>query len=403
MRVHSSSVPRSSAPGSSARAAAVPPLAEDGRRLLILSASMGAGHDTVAAELARRAREQGHQAEILDVLELLPYRLGTGLRLFYQSSVRHYPWAYAGLYRLFLRRGTGSRPSGVPLARLAGHRLAERVERFRPDVVVPVFHLAAQLTGHLRARGALRVPSAVYVLDFAVHRQWLHPGNDLYLCLTDRATAEVREDIRRPALTVGPCVSPDFGAGSPSGPHGDSPGADAWRLLLERHGPGRTPVVLSCGAWGAATGLATTARTLTGHGYLPVVVCGRNDRLRRALSEVPGVLAPGWVRDMPGLLHAARALVDNAAGQTAVQSLAAGLPVIGHRPLPGHGEEGVRRMADLGLTEVAGDERELCEALDRLTTEGEARRRRIAYGLTVFREADPLSRLLALTERAETG
>lgn len=106
---------------------------------------------------------------------------------------------------------------------------------------------------------------------------------------------------------------------------------------------------------------------------------------------------------MPGLLHAARALVDNAAGQTAVQSLAAGLPVIGHRPLPGHGEEGVRRMADLGLTEVAGDERELCEALDRLTAEGEARCRRIAYGLTVFREADPLSRLLALTERAETG
>jgi hypothetical protein len=226
------------------RAAAVPPPAEDGRRLLILSASMGAGHDTVAAELARRAREQGHRAEILDVLELLPYRLGAGLRLFYQSSVRHYPWAYAGLYRLFLRRGTGSRPSGVPLARLAGHRLAERVERFRPDVVVPVFHLAAQLTGHLRARGALRVPSAVYVLDFAVHRQWLHPGNDLYLCLTDRATAEVREDIRRPALTVGPCVSPDFGTGSPAAPGVPRPG---WPRR-----PGRSPGTDTCRWWSAA-------------------------------------------------------------------------------------------------------------------------------------------------------
>ena len=372
---------------------------------------MGAGHDTVAAELARRARDRGHEAEILDVLELLPYRLGTGLRGFYQSSVRHYPWAYAGLYRLFLRRGTGSRPSGVPLARLAGDRLAERVERFRPDVVVPVFHLAAQLTGHLRARGTLRVPSAVYVVDFAVHRQWLHPGNDLYLCLTGQATAEVREDIRRPALTTGPCVSPDFTAGSPSGPPGESSsgspggscGADAWRSLFARYGPGRTPVVLSCGAWGAATGLAATAGLLTGRGYLPVAVCGRNDRLRRALSGIPGVLAPGWVRDMPGLLHAARALVDNAAGQTAVQSLAAGLPVVGYRPIPGHGEEGVRRMAALGLTESAGDGRELCDALDRLTVDGEARRSRIARGLTLFRDGDPLSRLLALTERAEAG
>jgi UDP-N-acetylglucosamine:LPS N-acetylglucosamine transferase len=363
---------------------------------------MGAGHDTVAAELARRARERGHEAEILDVLELLPYRLGTGLRGFYQSSVRHYPWAYAALYRLFLRRGTGGRPSGVPLARLAGDGLTERVARFRPDVVVPVFHLAAQLTGHLRARGALRVPSAVYVVDFAVHRQWLHPGNDLYLCLTDQATAEVREDIRRPALTTGPCVSPDFTAESPSGSSGSS-GADAWRSLFARYGPGRTPVVLSCGAWGAATGLAATAGTLAGHGYLPVAVCGRNDRLRRALSQVPGVLAPGWVRDMPGLLHAARALVDNAAGQTAVQSLAAGLPVVGYRPIPGHGEEGVRRMAALGLTELAGDGSRLRDALDRLTADGEARRSRVARGLTLFRDGDPLSRLLTLTERAEAG
>jgi UDP-N-acetylglucosamine:LPS N-acetylglucosamine transferase len=363
---------------------------------------MGAGHDTVAAELARRARERGHEAEILDVLELLPYRLGTGLRGFYQSSVRHYPWAYAALYRLFLRRGTGGRPSGVPLARLAGDGLTERVARFRPDVVVPVFHLAAQLTGHLRARGALRVPSAVYVVDFAVHRQWLHPGNDLYLCLTDQATAEVREDIRRPALTTGPCVSPDFTAESPSGSSGSS-GADAWRSLFARYGPGRTPVVLSCGAWGAATGLAATAGTLAGHGYLPVAVCGRNDRLRRALSQVPGVLAPGWVRDMPGLLHAARALVDNAAGQTAVQSLAAGLPVVGYRPIPGHGEEGVRRMAAMGLTELAGDGSRLRDALDRLTADGEARRSRVARGLTLFRDGDPLSRLLTLTERAEAG
>ncbi|WP_033225158.1 MULTISPECIES: MGDG synthase family glycosyltransferase [unclassified Streptomyces] len=360
---------------------------------------MGAGHDTVAAELARRAREQGHEAEVLDVLELLPYHLGTGLRGFYQSSVRHYPWAYAGLYRLFLRRGSGSRPSGVPLARLAGDRLAERVARFRPDVVVPVFHLAAQLTGHLRSRGALKVPSAVYVVDFAVHRQWLHPGNDLYLCLTDEATGEVREDIRRPAVTTGPCVSPDFAADSPGG----SRGADAWRQLFERYGPGRTPVVLSCGAWGAATGLAATAGLLTGRGCLPVVVCGRNDRLRQALSDVPGVLAPGWVSDMPGLLHAARALVDNAAGQTAVQSLAAGLPVVGYRPIPGHGEEGVRRMAALGLTEVAGDERALCEALDRLTADGEARRSRIEHGRTLFRDEDPLARLLALTERVRAG
>ncbi|MEU9481574.1 galactosyldiacylglycerol synthase, partial [Streptomyces sp. NPDC048191] len=167
---------------------------------------MGAGHDTVATELARRAAASGHDPHVADLLRLLPYGLGDALRRSYQASVRHFPWAYAGVYGAFLRAGRGPRPSGVPLARLAGDRLTELVERLEADVVVCVFHLAAQLTGHLRARGRLRVPSAVFLVDFAVHRQWLHPGNDRYLCLTEGAADEVRRALGTPAVATGPAV-----------------------------------------------------------------------------------------------------------------------------------------------------------------------------------------------------
>ncbi|MFI2412588.1 galactosyldiacylglycerol synthase [Streptomyces sp. NPDC018947] len=337
---------------------------------------MGAGHDTVAEELARRVRERGGEARIVDVLTLLPYGLGGALRLFYRGSVRHFPWAYAALYGLFLRPGPGRRPSGTPLARLAGDRLRELADRMGADVVVPVFHLGAQLTGHLRARGLLGVPSVVLVIDFAVHRQWLHPGNDHCLCLTDDAAREVRRSTGRPAGTCGPVVAPEFFA--------DAPGADEWRRLFDRHGPGRTPVLLSAGAWGVGSRLPATVRTLAGGGFLPVVLCGDNARLRRELTAVPGVLALGWVTDMPGLLHAVRALVDNAAGQTAVQALAAGLPVVGHRPIPGHGADGVRRMAALGVSEPAEDDTALLGALRRLTAPGPDRRRRIAAGRALF-------------------
>nr|WP_324604172.1 hypothetical protein [Streptomyces sp. Tu 6176] len=204
-------------PGAAAPAAFEGPVAEGtaagAGRLLVVSASMGSGHDTVAAELVRRARAAGKEARAVDMLELLPWGLGTGLRGGYQAAVRHCPWLYAGVYDLFLRPGPRPRPSGTPLARLAGDRLLELVRHTRADVVVPVFHLAAQLTGHLRARGALRVPSAVVVVDFAVHRQWLHPGNDLHLCLTDRAADEVRAALGRPARVTGPVVDPAFFAG----------------------------------------------------------------------------------------------------------------------------------------------------------------------------------------------
>ncbi|MGV9389813.1 MGDG synthase family glycosyltransferase [Streptomyces olivaceus] len=345
---------------------------------------MGAGHDAVAAELARRARERGGDALVVDILELLPYGLGGALRRFYRGSVRHFPWAYAALYRLFLRPGPGRRPGGTPLARLAGGQLLELVRRTDADVVVPVFHLGAQLTGHLRARGLLPVPGVVLVIDFEVHRQWLHPGNDHCLCLTEDAARAVREGTGTPAGTCGPVVPPQFLT--------DAPGAGRWRELFDRLGPGRPAVVLSAGAWGVGSRLAATVRLLAGQGFLPVVLCGDNRRLRRTLARARGVLALGWVRDMPGLLQAAHALVDNAAGQTAVQALAAGLPVVGHRPIPGHGADGVRRMAGLGLSDLAEDESALLDALRGLTAPGPRRRERIAAGRALFTD-DALTRV----------
>ncbi|WP_217169831.1 galactosyldiacylglycerol synthase [Streptomyces sp. AC512_CC834] len=362
---------------------------------------MGAGHDTVAAELVRRARERGGDAQVVDVLALLPYGLGGALRCFYRGSVRHFPWAYAALYRLFLRPGPGRRPSGTPLARLAGGRLRGLAERTGADVVVPVFHLGAQLTGHLRARGLLPVPSVVLVIDFEIHRQWLHPGNDHLLCLTEDAAREVRESTGMPAGTCGPVVAPEFLADTPDTPDTPeapgTPGTDQWRELFDRLGPGRPAVLLSAGAWGVGSHLDATVRLLADHGFLPVVLCGDNRRLRRALSRIPGVVALGWVTDMPGLLHTARALIDNAAGQTAVQALAAGLPVVGHRPIPGHGADGVRRMAALGVSEVAADEAALLGALRRLTAPGPARRRRIAAGRALFTR-DALARVTELAD-----
>ncbi|WP_435853842.1 MGDG synthase family glycosyltransferase [Streptomyces sparsogenes] len=345
-------------------------------RFLVVSASMGSGHDAVAAELARRLEARGHRVDRTDVLALLPAGLGPGLRSGYRATIRHLPVLYEGIYAAFFRPGAGPRPGSAPLAALAGRRLLDLVERWRPDVVVPVFHLAAQLTGRLRADGRLSMPSAVVVTDFAVHRQWLHPGNDLHLCVTPEAADAVRRAVGRPAVATGPVVAGRFLA--------PAPGAADWRRRLGARAPGKPPVALAAGAWGAGTRLAATARLLASAGYLPVALCGRNERLRRELSRSPGVSAVGWEPDLPGLLAAARAVVDNAAGQTALEALAAEVPVVGYRPIPGHGREGVRRMAALGVSDRARDEWELVRLLDTLTAPGPVREARVAAGRRLF-------------------
>ncbi|MGP3953531.1 MGDG synthase family glycosyltransferase [Streptomyces sp. 7N604] len=348
------------------------------RRFVVLSASMGAGHDAVAGELARRLRARGHDVLVRDVLALLPPGAGAALRSFYRASVRYAPQLYAGIYAAFLSPGEGPRPGTSPLAALAERRLTDLVERRRADAVVSTFHLAAQITGRMRERKVLEIPSAVVVIDFAVHRGWLHPGNDLHLCVTEAAAEAARRGTGRPAAAPGPVVPPEFlaAAGAPD---------PRWRATLARHAPDRPAVLLSAGAWGVGSGLKSTAQALSHHGCLPVLLCGRDERLRQRAARLPGVLALGWVGDLAGLMSAARVLVDNAAGQTAVQALAAELPVIGYRPIPGHGAEGVREMAAAGLSAYAESPGELLATVGRLAPDGPQRSRRIAEGRAAFR------------------
>jgi UDP-N-acetylglucosamine:LPS N-acetylglucosamine transferase len=368
------------------------PSAGEGRRFLVLSATMGSGHDTVATVLGDRLTAMGHQVSRADVLGLLPARLGPALRRFYHATINHVPALYAGIYTVFFRDGEVPRPGSTPLAALAADGLLRLVARRRPDVIVSVFHLAAQVAGKLRARGALQVPSAVVVTDFAVHRQWLHPGNDMHLCLAGEIADQVAKSVSRPAVASGPLVAERF-------TRPPSPARTAgWRRRLDARD--RAAVLLSTGAWGAATGIGRTVRLLAGAGYLPVVLCGENERLRRELSGVPGAAVLGWVDDVPGLMSASDVLIDNAAGQTALQALAAGLPVVGYQPIPGHGAEGVRRMAGLGLSDHAGGPDGLLCSLQALCRPGPRRDQRIAAGRALFAaEADAVGCLESLARR----
>ena len=351
------------------------------RRLLVVSAGMGAGHDAVAAELARRLTDLGCQVQRRDLLTLLPRGVGPALRRSYRLTIRHWPALYGLVYAAFFRPdGRGPQdPGSAPIASLAETGLLRAVGSWRPDTVVSTFHLAAQVAGRLRARGALWVPSAVVVTDFAVHRQWMHGGNDLHLCITDAAAAGAATGTGRRAVATGPVVAPAFHRAAALR------SAERWAPVLERHAAGRTPVLLSLGAWGVGSAPERTASLLARSGYLPVVLCGRDERLRRRLARTPGTLALDWVHDPAGLMAAVGALVDNAAGQTALQALSVGLPVIGYRPIAGHGVDGVAGMAAAGLSEHAGNPRDLLRALDSVTRPGPAREAGIARGRAVFR------------------
>lgn len=115
------------------RSAATPERRDEPRRVLVVSAGMGAGHHAVADEAVRRLRHGGHVAQRVDVLDLGRPGQGQRLRGVYAFLLHRLPWVYDAAMRFW-----ASWPR--PLERLTAHGasaverdLLDLVERWQPD------------------------------------------------------------------------------------------------------------------------------------------------------------------------------------------------------------------------------------------------------------------------------
>ncbi len=138
------------------------------------------------------------------------------------------------------------------------------------------------------------------------------------------------------------------------------------RLILGIE-PHERAVLVVAGSWGVGDVPKTVAAiTRAGDRYHPIVVCGKDEKLRESLlARGEGGTVLGWTDDMPALMAAADALVENAGGLSAMEAFAAGLPVISFQPIAGHGKDNAKYMAVSGVSRYAHDEAELAEALAR--------------------------------------
>jgi UDP-N-acetylglucosamine:LPS N-acetylglucosamine transferase len=293
------------------------------------------------------------------------------------------PWLYDWIFRTFFLDHRRCSPSVYPLDVIAARRLAPLVERYQPCAVISTFHLAGQVVGRMRLHGQLSMPSVVAITEPAAHRQWLHPGTDLFLCPYPWVAARARERTGIPAVAPGPLVDERFHR---------SVDPSRGRRILNLDG-GECAVLISTGSWGVGQAFATAHGLAGRSGVRPVVLCGRNDELRRRIDELPGAQGLGWRDDLPELFAASAVLVDQSGGSTCAEAFAAGLPVVLYEPLPGHGRLGAEALASAGVASFAQDPQRLLADVRRLSRPGPDRNAQLARASAVFRQ-EPVEVLL---------
>jgi glycosyltransferase involved in cell wall biosynthesis len=348
-------------------------------RVLVISASVGAGHDGASDELISRLATLGIAADRRDYLDALPRVFQYMLRDGYRLSVGYAPAFFDWMFAHLEHTGWVQRIA-LGLCRMAQRYVLRWVGDH--DVVVSTYMLASQTLGQLKEAGLLDATLVTFLTDPAVHRLWVHPAVDHHVTVTE-ATARMGHLVyRTPMQAVGGLVSPRF-AYQPDPAHRHRLRAE---LGLSPDGP---VVLLATGSLGMGD-VRHVVREISSSGVAEVVVlCGRNKGLRKQLSAQPGVVALGWRDDVPDLMAAADVLVHNAGGLSLTEALTAGLPAVTYRPIPGHGTANAQVLAEAGLAPWPRDEPGLVAAI---------RQRAVRRGdpAHVVRSPDTASVVLAL-------
>lgn len=355
-------------------------------KVLIVSASMGAGHDGAARELARRLDADAHETRVVDLLDAPPLKIGAAFRWGYKAQLRYAPWAYELTYKLWYWLGILIAPATAFVHALTGRKLLRWVRDLGPDVVVSTYPLASLALGRERQRGRLRVPVVTFVTDFAVHPLLVHRAVDLHQCVHPQSAAKA--SARNPHGRVsapGPLVSPRFRDGA------------AARYLLGIE-PSQLAVLIVAGSWGVGDIVEAFDLLAASERFTPVVVCGRNEKLARQLRTRGGGVIIEWTDEMPALMRACDALVQNAGGLTCMEAFAAGLPVVTFKPIPGHGIENAEDMDRAGVAPYVRRPQELLATLDEVVT-GPRRAAAVAAGHAMF-AADPAAEIVDVGGRA---
>ena len=310
------------------------------RRALFLSGKFGAGHDTLAEACAAALLPYGVESRIVDCMPMLGGGASAVGNWVFRRLLSVTP-LYDGFHFSQLRgNGALGRFMDRAAVRAMFPKLAEEVDRYRPDLIVSVFATGASAAVHLK-ESRPDLATVVFMTDSFAYGMWAHEGTDLFLVTSELAAASIRS--YHPDARVGVVeapVRPGFY---------EAPSREDARASLGIPLDARC-ILLMSGAWGIGP-LDEVAGALAAEGYWVLAVSGTNARLGARLAAVArqqrSVIAFGYTDRIPELMSASDVVLTSS-GDTCREARAMGRRMVLLDVVPGHGRENLMHELELG-------------------------------------------------------
>ncbi len=312
------------------------------KKILILTAGFGEGHNTAARNIDEALKEHSDvEARIVDIYTLTHPRLNKVLQKGYVFVINKLSFLWE-LFFNFINR-PGSIEKTMFMARHLKRALGKVIGEYKPDILISTYPFYAFLMDALRqdCHSACQAPLVTVITDStAVNTSWYRcPANDFFV-VTDEETAAIlkHDHITAEKIKIlGFPVAPRLATLAMTPP----PASPPWKILYL-----------------PSSKLDHTLAVLHELRQVPdiqvTVVTGRLENLHTALKQsslIDGekVKIIGWTDQMPELLTSHHLYIGKAGGAIVHEAMAAQCPLLISHVVPGQEEGNIELIERLDI------------------------------------------------------
>ena len=341
------------------------------KRVLILSASAGAGHMRAADALVKAFTLEQAAGEVkhVDALTLTNPLFRTLYAKAYLKLVGAAPDVLGWIYKR-LDKPWKEDPLQKAFNKLNTVPLVKMLESFQPDMAICTHFLPAEIILRLNRKRRIKCPVAVTVTDLDAHAMWLMRNVDTYFV--------AMEETRVYMAALGVEAGRVHVTGIPIDPAFSEPIGREAAAKVQGLDPKLPTILISAGGFGVGNvELLVQEMAKLQHAAQIVAICGRNEKLKASMEKTVAGLPHGAAKihvigftdQMHNYMAAADILLGKPGGLTMSEALTRGLVFVIVTPIPGQEERNSDHLLEEGCAIRCNNIPALAYKVDRLLSD----------------------------------